>query len=401
MEFWGYERPDGTVGVRNTLAVIGVGSTAHPMAVRIAEEVKGAVPLLFDEALLRLKEDRERARRAVIGVGHNPNLAAILLVGFGGGHMDPVGLAQEMAGTHKPVEVATVTECRGFSQAMSKGLSTARRLMGKISQAQRQPFPIGHLTLGVKCGGSAGNSGLLGNVVVGRAVDTLVANGGSTIFSETPEVIGAEHLLARRAVNDQVAQRVREVVERMETRIRSAGEDIRGSQPTDGNLKGGLTTLEEKSLGALAKTGTVPLSGVLEYGERPHGRGLFFMDGPAGPINIMVGEAAAGAQIFTYSLGGGLYSSFRNLPGWGIGGFPLGPVLSVVSNASNPPDEQEAQFFDIHCQGVLDGRESIDQVASRFLQELLAVASGKLSKAEISLPHYWVPLESYHTGPIL
>lgn len=401
MQFLGYERPDGTVGVRNYLGVIGVGNSAHYMAVQIAREVKGAVPLLLDEALLRLKEDRDRVRRTVIGLGHNPNLAAVLLVGFGGGHMDPIDLAKEMVGAKKPVEVATVLDCKGFSQAMGKGLSAARQLMAEMSRMQRQPFSIGHLTLGVKCGGSAGNSGLLGNVVIGRAVDTLLANGGSTIFSETPEVIGAEHLLAKRAVNDQVAQRVREVVERMEIRIRRAGEDVRGSQPTDGNLKGGLTTLEEKSLGALAKTGTGPLAGVLEYAERPSGRGLFFMDGPAGPINIMVGEAAAGAQIFTYSLGGGLYSAFRNLPGWGIGGFPLGPTLSVVSNASNPRDEEEEQFFDIHCQGILDNRESIDQVASRFLQELLEVASGKLSKAEIALPHYWVPLESYHTGPIL
>ncbi len=401
MQFWGYERPDGSAGVRNYLAVFGMGSTGHHMAVEIAREVKGAVPLLMDEALLRLKEDRDRARRAAAGLLRNPNLGAVLLVGLGGGHMDPDGLAQEIADSRKPVETATIVGCKGYSRTMSKGLKAARKLMGEISGAKRQPLSMGHLALGVKCGGSAGNSGLLGNVVVGRIVDQLIAEGGSTIFSETPEVIGAEHLLARRAVNDQVARRVLEVVGRMEKKISAAGEDIRGSQPTGGNIKNGLTTLEEKSLGALAKTGTGPLSGVLEYAERPAGRGLFFMDGPAGPVSIMVGEAAAGAQVFIYSLGGSIYSSFRNLPGWGIGGMPLGPTISVVSNASVPGDEQEEEFFDIHCQGVIDGRESIGQVAERFLAELLAVASGKPAKAELSLPQYWVPLEGYHTGPML
>jgi altronate dehydratase large subunit len=401
MQFWGYERPDGTVGVRNFLAVFGAGSTGHHMAVGIAKEVKGAVPLLMDEALLRLKEDRDRARRAAVGLLRNPNLGAIVIIGLGGGPMDPDGLAKEIADSGKPVEVATVLGCKGYSHAMNKGLKAARELMGEISRAKRQPVSMGHLTLGVKCGGSAGNSGLLGNVVVGRVVDSLIASGGSTIFSETPEVIGAEHLLAKRALDDRVARRVLEVVGRMEKKIRSAGEDIRGSQPTGGNIKNGLTTLEEKSLGALAKTGTGPLAGVLEYAERPAGRGLFFMDGPAGPVSIMVGEAAAGAQIFVYSLGGGIYSSFRNLPGWGIGGMPLGPTISVVSNTSVPGDDQEEEFFDIHCQGVIDDRESIGQVADRFLDELLAVASGKPSKAELSLPQYWVPLESYHTGPML
>ena len=401
MEFWGYERPDGTVGVRNYLAVFGAGSIGHHMAVQIAREVKGAVPILMDEALLRLKEDRDRARLAAVGILRNPNLGAVLMIGLGGGHMDPDGLAQEIADTRKPVEVATVVGCKGYSQTMDKGLKAARRFMAEISKVQRSPVPMGKLSLGVKCGGSAGNSGLLGNVVVGRVVDQLVAAGGSTIFSETPEVIGAEHLLAKRAANDQVARRVLDVVGRMEKKISSAGEDIRGSQPTGGNIKNGLTTLEEKSLGALAKTGTGPLAGVLEYAERPAGRGLFFMDGPAGPVSIMVGEAAAGAQVFIYSLGGGVYSSFRNLPGWGIGGMPLGPTISVVSNASVPRDDQEEEFFDIHCQGVIDGRESIGQVVDRFLQELLAVASGKASKTEISLPQYWMPLESYHTGPML
>ena len=401
MEFWGYERPDGTTGVRNHLAVLGAGSIAHHMAIEIAREVRGAVPLLMDEAVLRLKEDRHRARLAAVGLGRNPNLGAVLVIGPGGGHMDPERLAEEIAATGKPVEVASVLGCKGYTNAMNKGFKAARELMSKISGMRRQPVPMGRLTLGIKCGGSAGNSGLLGNVVVGKVVDILLAEGGSTIFSETPEVIGAEHLLAKRAVNDHVSRRVLEVVERMEKKIGSAGEDIRGSQPTEGNIKNGLTTLEEKSLGALAKTGSGPLAGVLEYAEHPSGRGLFFMDGPAGPVNIYVGEAAAGAQIFVYSLGGGVYSSFRNLPGWGIGGMPVGPTISVVSNASIPRDELEAEFFDVHCQGVLDGRESIGQIADRFLEELLAVASGKPSKAELSLPQYWVPLESYHTGPIL
>jgi altronate dehydratase large subunit len=400
LDFWGYEHPDGSVGVRNYLAIMSEGSL-HNMALQIAEEVRGAMPILVKDSTLRLKEDRERAWRTMVGLGKNGNVGGILLVGFGGGHIDLSALATEIAQTKKPVEVVTVQSCQGYAHAMTRATATARRLMDEITLRQRKRVPLSTLMLGLKCGGSAGNSGLLGNLVTGRVVDQVISAGGSAVFSETTEVIGADHLLVKRALDSIVARRLEEMVDRMEARIKSSGENIRGSQPTTGNIQSGLTTLEEKSLGALVKAGTGPLQGALEHAEQPKGKGLFFMDGPASTVSLLVGEAAAGAQIAIYSLGGGPSSAFRSLPGWDVSGLPMVPTISVVSNTSSPHDPWEEDFFDIHCQGVIDDKESIDQVATRLMAEVLAVASGKLTRAEVSLPCYWAPLEMYHTGPIL
>jgi len=400
MDFWGYEHLDGSAGVRNYLAIMSEGSMAN-MILQIAEEVRGAVPIFVADSTLRLKEDRDRARRTMIGLGKNPNVGGVLLVGFGGGHIDLDTVAAEISQTKKPIETVTVRSSQGYAPAMTRATTTARLLMGEVSQRKRKQVPLSGLMLGLKCGGSAGNSGLLGNLATGRVVDQMISAGGSAVFSETAEVTGADHLLAKRAVDATVARRLKETMDRTEARIKSWGEDIRGSQPTTGNIQSGLTTLEEKSLGALAKTGTGPLHGVLEHAEQPHGKGLFFMDGPASTISLLVGEAAAGAQIVIFSLGGGPSSSSRSLPGWGLSGLPLVPTISVVSNISAPLDPWEQDFFDIHCQGVIDNKESIDQVANRLMAETLAVASGKLTRAEVSLPSCWTTLEMYHTGPVL
>jgi len=400
MEFLGYEHPDGAVGVRNYLAIMSDGSM-HNMVVQIAQEIRGVMPILVSDSTLRLKEDRERTWRTMVGLGQNPNVGGVVLIGFGGGHMDLSGLATEISRSRKPVELVTVQSCKGYAPAVTQARAAARHLMSEVSRRLRKRVPISGLMLGLKCGGSAGNSGLLGNLVTGKVVDEIVSLGGSAVFSETTELIGADHLLAKRAVDSSVAHRLKTMVARMEARIKNSGEDIRGSQPTTGNMRAGLTTLEEKSLGALVKAGTGPLHGALEHAEQPKGRGLFFMDGPASTVSLLVGEAAAGAQIAIYSLGGGPSSSFRSLPGWDMSGLPLLPTISVVSNASSPHDPCEEDFFDIHCQGVIDNSESIDQVARRLMAEVLAVASGKLTRAEVSLPRSWVPLEMYHTGPIL
>jgi altronate dehydratase large subunit len=401
MQFWGYERGDGSVGVRNYVAIVSAGIATHNMAIQISRGAHGSIPLLPDDTSLRLQEDRARALRTIIGLGMNPNIAALLLIGHGGEHFNLHEVREQIAPSNKPVEVVTLLDSQGYANAMEKGLQVVRSMSSQASQQQRQLFDMGHLTLGVKCGGSHANSGVLGNAVTGRVLDQLIAEGGRAIFSETTEMIGATHLLAKRAIHRDVAKRLYEVVGRMEARIKATGQDIRGSQPTASNIRGGLSTLEEKSLGALAKTGTSPLQGVLEYSESPTGKGLFFMDGTASTLSVMAAEAAAGAQIFIFSLGGGLTSSFRSLPGWWGCGLPILPTLSIVSNPSQPRDEKEKEFFDVHCDTIVEGKESVDQVADRLLHEVIAVASGKLTRLEISSPQDWVPLEMYPTGPLL
>jgi len=200
-------------------------------------------------------------------------------------------------------------------------------------------------------------------------------------------------------VNEEVARKFREMVDRHEAMIEATGEDIRGTQPTRGNIAGGLTTIEEKSLGALAKTGTAPLQGALEHGEKPGGKGLYFMDGSAQTSELISGEMASGALIHIYSTGGGITSSFRCTAGWG-GEMPIIPQISVVSRQSTPRDSQEKDFFDIYADTIIEGTESVDEVADHFFDEVIAVASGKLTKREMR-KGYREPIVLYTLGPIL
>ena len=399
MEFLGYERPDGSVGVRNHVAVIASGRCANEMSTIIADAVKGAVPILHTYPCVRLKEDNDRALRTLAGIGSNPNVAAAIVVGVGCENPPPPKIGEEIAKSKKPVEVLTIMESNGFQDLLDRGLAIARSMAAEASQMQRQSFALSRLTLGVKCGGSSAISGIAGNYVTGRVFDRLIAEGGTAIFSETTEVIGATHLLAKRAVNKEVASKLEAMVDRMEARIKACGGDIRGSQPTRGNIIEGLTTIEEKSLGALAKTGTAPLRGVIEYAEKPPGKGLFFMDGSAMTSELISGEAAAGINIHIYNVGGGISSSFRCPPGW-TGEIPILPQISVVSNQSKPRDSQEKEFFDIYADTIIEGTESVDEVADQLFEEIIAVASGKLTKREMR-SGYREPMVMYVTGPIL
>ena len=395
MEFLGYERPNGTVGVRNHVVVIPAGRCSNELAATIADGVEGAVPILHNHACVWLKPDNERALRTLIGLGCNPNVAAALVVGIGCEILSSSQIGEGIAGSKKPVEVITIEEAGGFQQAVDRGEAAARRMVAQASQMRRKPYNLSHLSVGVKCGGSATISCLAGHRAIGWGVDALLSEGGRAIFTETAEIIGAEHILAKRAINQEVRQRLLEVAGRMEATIKTAGVDIRGAQPTPGNIKSGLTTLEEKSLGAIVKAGSAPLQGVLEYAEKPQGKGLFFMDSTAWTSQLFLGMAAAGAQISIFSVGGGLPARFRSMPG--AGKLPITPTIKVLSD---PNVKQELEYFDIYAGAIIEGEESVEQAGSRFFQELVSVASGKLTKLEMR-SGYRELLEMYRTGPMV
>lgn len=343
----------------------------------------------------------DRALRTMIGLGTNPNVAAAVVIGIGCEHLGMDALGDGIKKSKKPVEIATVLGSDGYEQALEKGLAAARRMVSEASQMQRKPFDLSHMIVGLKCGASNATSGIVGNPVTGLVVDRIISGGGTVIFSETTEIIGGAHLLAKRAINKDVARQLVEAVDHMEARIKATGEDVRGSQPTPANIQGGLVTLEEKSLGAIEKTGKSPVQGVLENAQRPQGKGLYFMDGSANTSELVVAEAAGGIQIHIMNVGGGISSSFRGcLIGWS-GGVQTLPVVTVVSNRSKPRDPKEEDFFDIFADSIIEGKESITQVADRLFEELIAVASGKLTKSERYVPNFQMPLDLYHTGPIL
>jgi altronate dehydratase large subunit len=397
MEFLGYLRPNGTVGTRNYVAVIPAVRCANEICDRIAGELEGdVVALLHNHPCVNLKPDNEKALRTLIGLGANPNVAAAIVVGIGCDGIPAEDIAQGIAKSQKQVELLTVEKEGKYQLLVDKGLRFARKMLEAASQLKREAFGLDHLVFGSKCTGSTPESIIACNPVVGWAADAIIEEGGSALFSETAEIIGAEHILAKRASSEEVARRIFEVAARMEQRMKDSGVDIRGSQPVPGNIKGGMTTLEEKSLGAIAKSGASPIMGVLEWGERVAGRGLYFMDGSANTPQVFLGLAAAGAQVMSLNYGGGLPARFRNYT-VAVGGMPIVPVLKILSS---PKDTDEVAYFDVYAGGVIEGRESVPEVGKRMLEEIIAIASGKPCKQEMH-SRYREPLEMYATGPIL
>lgn len=398
MDFLGYRRPDGTVGTRNYVALIPAGRCANELAMRIADEVGGnVVPILHNQPCIHLKPDNIMAQRVLTGLGRNPNVAATITLGIGCEGIPAEELADEISGTGKPVQAITIEREGNYDAALQKGLDTAKHMYANTSLLKREPFDLSHITLAVKCGGSDTTSALGCNPVAGWAADAIINEGGSAVFSETAELVGAEHIVARRANDDVTRQRIFEVVARMDHRIKDAGVDIRGSEPTPGNIKGGLSTLEEKSLGAVAKSGRTPLRGVVEWGERLPGKGLYFMDGSANTPQMMLGLASAGANIMTFGVGGGLPARFRGVPASASGVLPILPVLKILSH---PKEVAEKDYFDIYAGTIIEGQETVPDVGSRLLDQIMAVASSKPSKLEMR-PRYREVLEMYTTGPVL
>jgi altronate dehydratase large subunit len=316
-----------------------------------------------------LQPDLEIVTRTLSSIGKNPNLAAVMIVSLGceGTNVDQI--EQDLAETGKPVRRLVIQKA-GVTAAISEGMLLAQSLVGDASAIIRQKFDDSCLIIGVKCGGSDTTSGLASNPAVGNTCDLVIDNGGTCIMSETTEFLGAEHILARRAINEQVANKIFDIVDRMEKRAIARGGDMRGGQPSAGNIAGGLTTIEEKSLGAISKGGTKPIQSVYEYGDRVQGKGLHIVDSPGREPECLTALAAAGAQITLFSTGLGVPQ-----------GFPFMPVIKITGNpvTFNRLSDQ----IDVLVE-ITEGQDSLLQkMGKNIYQVVLEVASGKQTKAEI------------------
>lgn len=399
MHFLGYERPDGSVGIRNQVVIIPSVCCANEMAARIAEQVPGAKPIFNNHSCSRLKPDNDMALRALTGLGANPNAAAALVVGAGCDTVPASEIVDGIARTRKLVAYVDIEKEGSYGTAVEKGVGIARAFLAQTAALERKSCSIGNLTLGMKCTSSDTTSILACNPVVGQATDFIITNGGSAIFTETTELIGAEHILTRRAADGIVARNLCQKVEEMRKRIKRAKVDILRSQPNQGNIKGGISTLEEKSLGGIGKAGSTPIRGVLEWGERPRTKGLFFMDGSANTQLVIVGLAAAGAQVMSLSFGGGVCAQLRtstiNTAGGGL------PVLPIIKTLSNPQNLSEVAYFDVYVGGIIEGRETVAEAGKRLIDEIIAVASGKMTKLESIESPFKEVWEFYSTGPLV
>ena len=386
MEFMGYRRADGRVGTRNYVGILSTVVCANEVARGIAAQVKGAVAFSHQQGCCQTPPDLERVTRALIGLGNNPNLAAVLLVSLGCEGTDIERVRAAIAATGKPVQVIGIQETGGGAKTTAQGVLIAQQMAVEASHARREVCAASDLVLGLKCGSSDTTSGLASNPALGVTVERLVAENGTAIMGEVTEFIGAEHLLARQCVNEAVGQQLLALVDRMEQRVKATGVDMRGGQPTPGNIKGGLTTIEEKSLGAIAKAGKAIVQAVYEYGEQPTVKGLVVMDSPGREPELLTGMAAAGANVIVFTTG-------RGAPQ----GFPFVPVIKLTGNEKTW--EHLRDHMDISVHGVMDGDESLLQAGDRVYEKILETASGVETKAEVS--GYAQAMDIYVTGPVI
>jgi altronate dehydratase large subunit len=268
----------------------------------------------------------------------------------------------------------TVQEEGGTGRTVEKAVDWAKAMMQEALSQPREPVYLHELIMGTECGGSDSFSGLTANPAVGLVSDMVVGHGGTVILPETPEFIGAEHLLVNRAANEVLGESILQIVAQRERQAAIAGVDLRGAQPTPGNMAGGLTTIEEKSLGAIRKGGTAPIRQVVPYAMRPSQTGLVIMDTPGYDPASVTAMVAGGAQLVVFTTG-------RGSPA----GSPIAPVIKVSSNSE--VNEHLQEHIDVDCGGVLDGRETIEDVAQRIFRQVIAVANGRLTKAEITGHH--------------
>nr|WP_212775100.1 UxaA family hydrolase [Polycladomyces abyssicola] len=373
-EFWGYRRPDGRVGVRNHVLILPTITCATQAAKQVTELVHGTVSFIHQHGCAQVGVDYEQTFRTYVGMGTNPNVYGVVVMGLGCETHQARSVAGEIAKSGKPVEVVSIQDHGGTLGAIAQAARIAAQMVQDASALSREPFDFSELIVGTECGGSDACSGLSANPAVGVVSDMIVDHGGTAILAETTELIGAEHLLANRAVDDRVAKRVYEVIQAMENRAIAMGVDIRTGNPSPGNIRGGLTTLEEKSLGAAAKAGTRPLQELVEYAQRPTKKGLVWMDTPGHDIEQLTGMVAGGAQVV-------LFTSGRGTPT----GSPIAPVIKIATNTLM--FERMKDNMDINAGTIIDGKESIESVGQRIFNEIALVCSGKLTKAEILKQH--------------
>ncbi len=369
MYFDGYTRPDGKAGTRNHVLVIPSVGCSQGAAQAIARGIKGAVFLPNILGCGQVGEDRVLLKRTLTGFGSNPNVFAVLVVGNGCEQLTPEEIADGITPSGKRVEVLTIQKEGGTRKTVSKGRRIVKEMSEDALRQSREPIPLGELVLGTECGGSDYTSGLASNPAVGAACDMLVAEGGTIILSETPELIGAEHILARRARTPEIRRRLLEAVAWWEQHAMEAGQDIREVNPSPGNIEGGITTLEEKSLGCIYKAGTGPLEEVIEYASRPTRKGLVYMDTPAHDIEQLTGMVAGGSQIAVFTTG-------RGTPC----GSPIAPVIKITGNRETYVMMRDN--MDMDASPVLKGRETVEAAGKRIFEKIILSASGRLTKSE-------------------
>lgn len=366
--FLGYMRPDGRVGVRNGVGILSAMDNANPVTRAICAAVSGTIPITTLFVRGQFGRDEQITVRTLVGLGAHPNLAACLVVGLE--TTTTMRLVDQIAATGKPVDALIIQQEGGTVNALSVGIRKAMALVRGASALRPVPVSIDALTIGVECGGSDTTSGVASNPTIGHVADRIVDAGGRAVISETSEFLGAEHLFAERAVNASVKEKIIAAVLAVEESALKEGVDMRGSNPVPDNIRGGLTTIEEKALGAMVKSGTRPVQGVLDYAQYPDHPGCWMMDTPAPAVESMTGLAAGGCQIILFSTGIG-----------NTIGSAIAPTIKITGNVNTARRFQDN--VDVDVSDILSEGKTVEAAGDDLMGYLLEVASGTMTSSEI------------------
>ncbi len=368
--FFGYPREDGQVGIRNYVLMLSGTLYANPTCERVAHMVQNCIPIVHPLGRCQIAPDLAQTFRTLVGHGLNPNAGAVIVVD----HFKELGctaddIAQQIAKSGKPVEVVNIRRDGGAVHALAKAMNLAVEFNRKITGQQRQKVPLSKLIYGFNCGTSDVTSGLAHNRCVGWVCDRIIEAGGRALGAETTEMFGGETLIRQKAKTPEIAEKILAFIAAMEKRILACGVDLRGSQPTGDNIAGGLSTIEEKALGAMQKWGTKPIVGAVGYAE-PIGpeSGLWIMDTPGHGGESITGIAAAGSQVMSFSTGGGHTINH-----------PLMITMRISGNCESW--EQMQETMEVNVSDMFQGT-SLDEAGERLFNEVLDLCDGKMSKAE-------------------
>jgi altronate dehydratase large subunit len=364
-----YRRADGTAGVRNYVLVLGINGLALRVTERIASLVPGVVCVATGNGRGQVEPDIGSHLEQLIGLARNPNVAAVLVVGVDDGTTDFI--VGRIAASGKPVQGVSFAEAHEDVLAVQEiGVRRLVQLTHAASRSRREPGALSDLFVGVECGHSDATSGIASNRVIGAAVDTLIDQGATVVVGETVEWLGAEHLLVNRSREPATGQAIVDAVKRREDIAAASGKSLTGNNPGEEHIRGGLSTIEEKSLGAVLKSGTHPIDGLLGLTERPARRGLYMMDGPAFSPESITGFNAIGAQIVLFSTGPG--NSFAS---------SIAPTIKITAQIETSRRLREQIDFD--ASAVFSGEESLDAAAARVIDMIAEISEGALTWGEV------------------
>lgn len=367
-QLYGYRRENGAVGIRNHVILLPVDDISNAACEAVAKVISGTLALPHAYGRLQYGADLDLHFRTLIGTGRNPNVAAVIVIGIEPNWTKIV--ADGIAATGKPVAGFSI-EGLGDLEVIRRASWKAKEFVQSASGLHREPVSLGELTVSIKCGESDTTTGLGSCPAVGNTVDYLLEQGATVFFGETSELTGGEHLIAGRMATEELRDKFLRTYDRYVSGLASRGADLFGSQPTQGNIAGGLSTIEEKALGNIEKTGSKPVIGVLEPAEEPqNGPGLYFMDSSSAAAECITLMAAAGAVVHFFPTGQG-----------NIIGHPIEPVIKLSANPHTVA--QMAEHIDVDVSPLLERSITLAEAGDRLIEALERTVNGRLTAAEV------------------